>query len=365
MKILDRYLLREYLKPVFFCLTGFIMIYVVWDLLGHISKFINAGTPALVIAKFYIFMLAPALPMIVPASLLFATLYTLWTLTRSNEITAMRASGISLQRLMLPFIMVAVFFSLSLLALNETYVPSMAMWAQQFKSNKYKVVENAVAKNVHFINGRAHRKWDIGEIDYQSPSTLHKVRITQERKDGSKQTEISADRAEWLDGEWWLFNIVTERFNEEGNPIGKGATIAHSELGKPLTMLTESPEDIVSSNKPWEFCSAYEIWKHIKYQPNISRKSRAGSRYDFHNRLAMPWACLVVTLFAIPAGAKSGRQSIVNAILLVILVFLAFYAINLGGLYLGKQRILTEWLAAWLSNIVFLAVGIIMSFKMR
>ena len=79
----------------------------------------------------------------------------------------------------------------------------------------------------------------------------------------------------------------------------------------------------------------------------------------------MPWACLVVTLFAIPAGAKSGRQSIVNAILLVILVFLAFYAINLGGLYLGKQRILTEWLAAWLSNIVFLAVGIIMSFKMR
>lgn len=365
MRILDRYLLREYLKPVFFCLTGFIMIYVVWDLLGHISKFINADTPAIVIAKFYVFMLAPALPMIVPASLLLATLYTLWSLTRSNQITAMRASGISLQRLMLPFILVGILFSIALLALNETYVPNMAMWAQQFKANKYRIVENAVAQNVYFINGRAHRKWDIGEMDYQSPSILHNVRITQEHADGRKETEISAERAEWLDGEWWLFNISTRRFNDDGNPMGKAEPVANSQLGRALPMLTESPDDIVSSNKPWDFCSAYEMWKHIRYQPNMSRDGRAGSRYDLHNRLAMPWACLVVTFFGIPAGTKSGRQSILNAMLLVIVVFLAFYAINLGGLYLGKQRIITEWVAAWLSNIVFLTVGIIMSFKLR
>ena len=239
------------------------------------------------------------------------------------------------------------------------------MWAQQFKHNRYKVVTLDVARNVYFINGRAHRKWKINEIDYDNPGVLTGITITQERPDGTKQTDIHAERAEWLDGEWWLFTITRRDFNAEGNPMGNEQVVANSEMGKPLPMLTESPDDIVSSNKPWEFCSAYEIWKHIKYQPNISIDGRARLRYDMHNRLAMPWACIVVTLFGIPAGARSGRQSLVNALLFVILIFLAFYAINLGGLYLGKQRFLAEWVSAWLSNIVFLSIGIIMSYKLR
>ena len=365
MKIIDRYLLREYIKPVFFCLTGFVMIYVVWDLLGHVSKFINAKTPLTVVAKFYLFMLAPALPMLVPASLLLATLYTLWNMTRTNQITALKASGISLQRLMFPFVLVGILFSLALLAVNETYVPGMAMWAKQFKQNGYKPMDVHIVKDIRFINGRANREWSIDEMDYKHPNILKGVKIVQERPDRTKQTEIYARRAEWLDGEWWLFKIRSRDFNSDGNPMGNPEFADNSELGKPLAMLTETPEDIVASNKDLEFCSALEILNHIRYQPNISRQARAGFRYDVHSRLAMPWACLVVTLFGIPAGAKSGRQSIVNAMLLVVLVFLAFYALNFAGLFLGKQRLLTEWIAAWLSNIVFLTFGIIMSYKLR
>jgi lipopolysaccharide export system permease protein len=159
VKIIDRYLLREYLKPVFFCITGFTMIFIVWDLMGHISRFIDASTPLLLILKFYLFLLAPSLLLLVPASLLLATLYTLWSMTRTNQITAMRASGISLQRIMGPFILVAVMFSLLLLALNETYVPGMAMWAERFENNKYVLADKHLAKDVRFINGRAHRSW--------------------------------------------------------------------------------------------------------------------------------------------------------------------------------------------------------------
>lgn len=358
-------MLREYLKPVFFCLSGFIMIYVVWDLLGDINKFLSAETPIPLIVKFYIFLLAPSLPLLVPASLLLATLYTLWSLTRSNQITALRASGVSLQRLMLPFIMVGVFFSLMLIALNETYVPNMAMWAEKFKDNKYRTVTEDISYDTLFINGRAHRVWQIGEIDFEHPDVLKNIKITQERLDKTKQTEITAERAEWLDGQWWLFSITRRDFNEDGNPMGKPQSVPDSEMGKPMPMLKEAPDDIAASNKPLEFWSAIEIWRHIRFQPNISIEGRAALRYDMHNRLAMPWACLVVTFFGIPAGTRSGRQSILNAMLLVIIVFLSFYAINLAGLYLAKQRIFAEWVGAWLSNIVFLAFGIIMSHKLR
>lgn len=358
-------MLSEYLKPVFFCITGFTMIYVVWDLLGHINRFLSAETPPVLIAKFYVFMLAPALPLLIPASLLLATLFTLWNLTRSNQITALRASGVSLQRIMLPFILVGVCFSLFLLAINETYIPNMAMWAEKFEDNKYRTVTEDISKDTLFINGRAHRVWQIGEMDFEHPEVLKNIKIIQERPDKTKQTEITADRAEWLDGQWWLFSASRRDFNDDGNPMGKAQIIPHSEMGKHLPMLRERPDDIIASNKSWEFWSAMEIWKHIRYQPNISIDGRAALRYDMHNRLAMPWACLVVTLFGIPAGARSGRQSILNAMLLVIAAFLSFYALNLIGLYLAKQRILAEWVGAWLSNIVFLAFGLIMSHKLK
>jgi lipopolysaccharide export LptBFGC system permease protein LptF len=108
-----------------------------------------------------------------------------------------------------------------------------------------------------------------------------------------------------------------------------------------------------------------EIARYLRKNPDLSREKKAAKKYEFHRRMAMPWACLVVTLFAIPAGAKSSRQSILIGLLLAMSFFLGFYMLSQVGLLLGKQKQIAPWLGAWLSNLVFFVIGVVMSIKIR
>lgn len=365
MKLIERYLLSEYLKAVFFCIISFCMIYIVWDMLGHISRLFASNAPWLLVAKFYGFMLAPSLVLLVPASLLLATLYTLWQFSRTNQLVAMRACGLSMAQIMRPFVCVGIFFSLLILLINETLVSDMAIWAREFSSNQYRVRSEQIVTDVRYINSLDRRLWVINSLDAKKPHILNGVRITQEKPDNIKVWEISAGRAEWLDGVWWFFDVVRKEYRDDGNPLGGPKPVEGTRLGRPWPELKEKPADLIADLKPEEYLSAREIWRYLKKNPGLSKYAKAEKSYDFHKHLAMPWACLVVTLFAIPAGTKSSRQSILIGILLAVGFFLGFYALSQFGLYMGKQRHIAPWLGAWLSNLVFFIVGMIMSMKIR
>lgn len=365
MTTIDKYLLREYLIPVGYCLAAFCMIFVVYDLFDHLSDFLEAATPWTLALRYYVFFLTPVLEYLVPASLLLATLYTLWQFARNNELTAMRASGISLYRIMLPFLAVGMLFSLGTAVVRETVGPYAALWATRFVQNDFKAPEHNVQRDRAYYNRSTHRLWLIEEIDLDDPHRLVGVKITQERPDRSRVRQILADRAEYLDGEWWLFDAKERAYNEAGYPVAGLAPVPGSADGVVAPYLTEEPADFVNEIRPWEFLSALAMWRYLEAHPHLSAETAAQKRFDFHNRLATPWACLVVTLFGIPAGARSGRQSVLSGILLAISFFFGFYAFSQMGIFLGKRQILWPWLAAWLPNITFLGAGGWMAMRMR
>ena len=94
MKILTRYVLREFLIPLFYCLVGFISIYVLFDLFGSFSRIMESGVGVKKVLLYFCGYLAPYFHYIVPAALMLATLYTMWSFCRHSEIIAMRASGV-------------------------------------------------------------------------------------------------------------------------------------------------------------------------------------------------------------------------------------------------------------------------------
>ena len=69
----------------------------------------------------------------------------------------------------------------------------------------------------------------------------------------------------------------------------------------------------------------------------------------------MPWACIIVTLFGIPAGAKGGRQSALTGIFLALGFFFGFYLLMHIGIFVGKRDTGAPWFWAWLPNVVFFA----------
>jgi lipopolysaccharide export system permease protein len=359
---MDRYLLREYLFPLFYCLVGFSMIYVICDLLGHVSRFIAANPPMALAVKYYLCKLTPTLDHIIPASLLFATLYTLWQFTRRNELTAMRASGISLYRAVLPILGVGLVFSALTAVLKETVSPKANQWAMSFKEGGFQEPESKVYSNCLYYNSRGARMWVIDRIDMGPPVRLTGVAVRQERPDGTKAYELTADRVEWLDRQWWVYHGAMQKFRSGEGRDGDPEPLPPVEA---MRDFNETPADLVNEVKTWEFLSPREMRRYLKMHPKLSSRDKARKKVDVYGHRAVPWACLIVTLFGIPTGAGSRRQSALVGIFIAMACFFAFYGLQFAGIFFAKRAFIQPWLGAWLSNIVFLCAGVYMTFTMR
>lgn len=360
MRILDKYLLREYLVPVAYCLLAFSMIFVISDLFANVTDFMDVHTPLLLIVLYYLAVLAPNLEFLIPASLLLATLYSLWQLCRNNELTAMRATGVSFGRITMPFLAVGLVATFVSAGLKETVAPAANQWAEDFKHNDFKPLKQRLRRDQRYYNSHAHRQWHIGYFDLNDPTRLYRVEVEEEREDGTPSRTLLAKKALWLDGEWWFFSLAEQLYTREGYPKGDLTRIAGSNYGKRL-VFPERPEDFVTEAKGWMFLNTAQMIRYLSTRPDLSKDELARKWFDIHSRLAMPWACLIVTLFGIPVGIQHGRQSALNGVFIAVALFFGFYALMQVGLLLGKSRIIWPWLGAWLSNIVFLSAGVIMA----
>src|SRR5881394_1120252 len=126
MRLLDRYLLRELLVPLAFCLSGFLLLWITSDLINELGNLQEKKLHTADIAIYYLVKAPEFLVLILPMALLLALLYTLTNHARHHELTAIRAAGVSLWRWCLPYLLVGLLASLALFAVNEFWVPQSA-----------------------------------------------------------------------------------------------------------------------------------------------------------------------------------------------------------------------------------------------
>ncbi|HWH70770.1 MAG TPA: LptF/LptG family permease, partial [Candidatus Sulfotelmatobacter sp.] len=130
MRLLDRYLLRELLVPLGFCLSGFLIFWITSDLITGLGQLQEHKLLARDIAELYLVKMPEFIVLVLPIALLLALLYALTNHARYHEITAIRAAGISMWRLCLPYLSVGLVASLTLLVCNEFWVPNSAERAE-------------------------------------------------------------------------------------------------------------------------------------------------------------------------------------------------------------------------------------------
>lgn len=363
MKLIDRYLLRTLLVPLTYCLAAFTMIYVVYDLFDHLPDFIEARTQWPDAIRYYVYLIPSVLILIVPIALLLAVLYSLSQLTKNNELTAMRASGVSLYRLLIPFALVGLMFSMTVLWINERVGPSSALWCNQFlqRERNKDDLDVHITRYQPLVNELEHRYWIVEQFNTLT-FDMEGVELRQERPDGTFLVKYEAERAQWLDGQWWFHQVDIQEFDPGSEPVGGPKHVSHMVLD----FITETPKDFLNEMRyNQEFMSAQEIAEFVRTRPQIGSDTEARYRTDFHYRLAMPWASLVVTLLGIPMGSATGRKGAFVGIFLSIAMFFSYYVAITFGLALGKNETLSPWLAGWLPNILFATLGLTLVFRMR
>lgn len=369
MKLLDRYMLRETLVPVGYCLLAFSLLFTLLNVFDKVGKWIQSRASPLLILYYAGAELSTAVEFLLPASLMFGILYGLWQMARNQEIAAMRAAGISVPRIMWPMLVVGIAASIGALLIGEYVTPRASMWAAGVRRTSFTTfTPDTVMTSVPYFNESERRKWWIGSVSIFRPGILNDVTVDEEATRTRARRMIVAKRAEYLDGAWWLWGAVEYRYRLGGGPIDQGRpTPAEPDLSSVREMpeWRETPLAIVASLKHKDFLSAREMRAYLAANPNLSAKKRNELRMDCHQRMALPWACLVVTLFVIPVGTQSGRQNALRGVFFATGCFLAYYAIMQTGVLMGRRGAIPAWIGAWLANVVFAVSGFLLLFRSR
>ncbi len=369
MRILTRYVLREFLQPVIYCLVGFSLIYLIIDLFGEFEKILQARPPLTLIFTYLGGYLASVLNWLVPASLLLGGLYAMWQLARHSEITAMRANGIGFSTITAPILWAATGFAI-LLALNsEFYAPEAGRTAKLIKNHRFvpgKYSED-IYYDVPFLNVAERREWRIGRLDLDA-NWAHNVRITWTDEEGQPLRVAFAARAAWLDGVWWFMEMQITEYDERS---GVRQALAPGPVIEVMSWpeLRERPRDffleLIHSDGERERLSLRDMIRYTKARPRLARDLKVGWRYDIYNRIASPWTCLIITLFSIPAGVATGRQSVFFGVMMAVGLFFAYYALSLicGGL--AKKDLIPVGVGVLLPHGLLLATGLVLYFRQR
>jgi lipopolysaccharide export system permease protein len=373
MRLLDRYLFRELLTPLAYCLGGFLIFWNSYDLFTELQELQERKLHLLDVLEYSAAMTPEFLVTVLPIGLLLALLYTLTNHARHNEITAIRAAGVSMWRLCVPYFIVGLVMSVVLFGLNEWCVPRSMDWANRILTRHVqKPGDDEMQTQFHgFANARAHRFWQFNEYRVRTTEMLKP--IVSWTLTNSAPRLLKADRAIHTNGVW-IFYGATEF--EQPNATAQFLPLLQTNV---LTMpefdetLAEIQSEIKISghqglrNARKADIPLRDIFGYLRLHPNLPRADSRWLFTKFYGRLAAPWTCLVVVLIAIPFGAASGRRNLFVGVAGSIFICFSYFVIQSVSLALGSapNGHLPAWLAAWLPNIFFGLTGLVLTARVR
>lgn len=352
MRILDRYLLREFAGYLALGLIGFIVIFVVVDIFEKIDVFLDHRAPLALVARFYLYRAPEVVVQVLPVALLLASFMGLGQLNKFGELTAMRAAGVSLVRILRPVFAVALAATVASLALGELIVPRAnrerdRIYDQQIQGlHQPMVTERA---DITYL-GRGGRIWTV-RLYLVHEKRMHEVSLM-EFKSGALARRIDATDATW-DGRRWTFS------NGMVRSFTASAEDAHPFDHLAVDGLAERPEDFAKE------VPAPEEMTYTELRAYVEKLRSSGARVanflvDLHAKLAFPLINLIVVMIGASVATRLRMQSAALGFGLSVGISFIYYAFMRTGQALGHNGALPPYLAAWLGDLVFGVIGTVM-----
>jgi LPS export ABC transporter permease LptG len=373
MRLLDRYLLRELLLPLGYCLSGFFIFWASADLITNLDSYQEDKLSLFDLIQFYFFRAPEFMVVVIPMALLLALLYALTNHARHQELTAMRSAGWSLWRICLPYLAVGCFLSLCVYLISEHWLEESALHAERIRARSTGDVDAAAARawelNLVFRNDRDSRVWRIRAFNIHT-GEMQEPWVEWIQADGSR-CQLLAQSGVRSNGIWRFREIRLFIADPvPGTPPRQQVLeqLAMPEFAETIPQIRSQ----VKINNLSQIKAARqvrltvdEIRRYQELHPALHRTVRAMLETQLHARLASPWTCLVVVLIAIPFGAPSGRRNVFVGVSCSILVCFLYYICQRLALAAGTGAWLHPFLAGWLPNGLFAAAGIILTSRVR
>ena len=353
MRLLDRYVVRNFLQVYLYCIAGFISIWLIFDISDNISTFIEQHIGLPVVAQYYATQVPQIFIILLPVSLLLALLFTLGRMSRANEIVSMLTAGISLPRVLLPLMGIGLLTVGVSMALNYSLAPHAELARKALLSQARSRPEASIEGQI-FRNRTDARTWFIQNFRLRG-NAFNNVQVLQQDANDNIVTNYVATRAFYRPETktWDLENAKVVHYDHAGN-------IVDEEIYPSLKVehWSETPFRLGSANVRAEFLSLPELREYLHFNSDFPPTLLAPFRTHLQYRLALPWTCLVVVCIAAPLGIGYSRRGVLSSVAAaVVLVFSMNFLVQLF-LALGEGDRVSPWIAAWTPNLLFTAIGL-------
>jgi lipopolysaccharide export system permease protein len=363
MPTLDGYILRSFLVPFFILLFAFTLLFIIMDMYNDVGDFLDNKASVSISVKYFLLKIPGNIRFILPITVLLACMYALANLGRTRELTAIRASGISLSRCGFPIFAVGFCVMLINFYFNEELVPETTRQAEILRKtvNNEKYVEESNAR-LQFHSGDRLRSWYFGQFDDDGFQKNVKLKIFRKNPEKPRQRilvrTIEAEKTRFVpDVGWEFYKPEIHEYSSDGLP--GDTTIMDSD---PMVFseeeIPDKPSVIVKSVIEPEALSSLEIFFILRDNPSMAENLRRIYRTIFYNRLAFPWACFLCAFFAFPLATKNERSGIFTAIASAVGIAVLYQVLNEVFMVAGKSGYLPPILAGLTPTVVFGAYGI-------
>ena len=357
-RILDEYIVREFVAMFFLVLAGFVLLMIVFTFFDLVGDILRNRIPLPVVGDYLLNLTPSMLYQIAPLAVLIAALVVFGVLNRNSEIVAIKATGISLYRLVIPIVSIAVCLAVALFLFDQYYLPQA--------NRRQEALRNVIKGRPPQTYLHPEQKWIFGQPRAGEPARIFYYQFFDpdqeefanlsifelEPSSFALTRRIFASRAVWdADAAAWRFENGWVR-----DVQGANVTQYRVFLKTSFPEIHEPPDYFQKENLQSQEMNFGQLDRYIR-DLRQSGFDTMRLRVALWHKLSYPLIAVVMAVLAIPFALSMGRRGSLTGVAAAVAVALAYWVVD--GLFsaMGNVNYLPSILAAWSADILFALAG--------
>ncbi len=351
--ILDDMVLRDFSVYLALIMMTFLMLTLVFTFFELLSDIVRNHVPLTVVVDYLVNVTPSMIYMMTPLSVLLAVLITFGLMQKSSEMTAIKASGISIYRMIVPVILISAVIAAGLFVFDQVYIP--------YANKRQETLRNTIKGKPAQTYLRPDRKWIFGEHDdifyYEAydPDQNRFANVSLfffDPKTFQLKGRAFAARAHWSDtlGKWVFEQGWSRTFH--GSAIED-----YSQFDvRTFADVTEQPNYFKKEVKQSSEMNSEELRRYIR-DLQQSGFDVIRLKVQLQKKFAFPLITLIMAFLAVPFAMAQGRRGALTGVAVAIGVAVSYFVFS--GLFeaMGNANQLPAALAAWAPDMIFALAG--------
>ncbi len=359
MSTFARYLLKRFFLTFFVAIFCFIIIFDLVNLVENIGRFVESGATAKDVALYYAYFTPFIVVLTCPIATLLAAIFSIGLLAKTNELTAMKAAGVSIYRIAGILVLGGFLVAGGLWVFGEYVLPEANYRKNIIKAEKIER-RRPEAANVYrnqLFQGLEGRIFQF--TTYQSLAMIGEDVIIQTFDGRALKQIVTAKKFVWRDSVWIGYDVAIKEIGDLKSAAQPIRSTAHDSLV--FSAYRERPnffEDWFTRQDAFSM-SYFKLRDFIEVSKLLGKKVTV-QVVDLNNKIAFPFINVIIILIGVALASNPRRAGLGISFGLSMGISFVFFTLVKVGIEMGHNGIISPLVAAWGTNLVFLVLGLLL-----